>query len=127
MEQERDRKCDLVNKENVPLEELSSSEACLADYFKQKTAEITAAKGDPKRIFALPLISPLPDANAVDLCVAQINAANTCEGFLLVKRVFELDSEIAATSAIVTAEIEMSVLVPFTVCSPIALGCTGSC
>ncbi len=124
---ERDRKCDLVNKGNVPLEELTSSEACLADYFKQKTAELSAAKGDPKRIFARPLVSPLPDANAVDLCVAKIHAANSCEGFLLVKHVFELDSEIAATSAVVTAEIEMSVLAPFAVCSPIASGCTGSC
>ena len=52
---ERDRKCDLVNKENVPLEELSSSEACLADYFKKKIAELSAAKGDPRRIFARPL------------------------------------------------------------------------
>ena len=63
----------------------------------------------------------------MDLCVAQIHAANTCENFLSIKRVFEIDSEIAATSAIVTAEIEMSVLAPFAVCSPIASGCTGSC
>lgn len=124
---ERDRNCDLAEKDNVPLEELSSAEACLADYFKQKTAEIAAAKGDPMRIFVRPLFSPLPDANAVDLCVAQIHTANTCESFLSVKRVFEIDSEIAATSAIVTAEIEMNVLAPFAVCSPIATGCTGSC
>ncbi|QWG18007.1 hypothetical protein KMZ68_24150 [Bradyrhizobium sediminis] len=124
---ERDRTCDLADKDNVPLEELSSSEACLADYFKRKTAELAAAKGDPGRIFARPAFSPLPDANAVDLCVAQIHAANTCEGFLSVKRVIELDSEIAPASAIVTAEIEMSVLTPFAVCSPIASGCTGSC
>ena len=124
---ERDRNCDLADKDNVPLEELSSSEACLADYFKRKTAEIAAAKGDPKRVFARPQYSPLPDANAVDLCVAQIHAANSCEGFLAVKRVFELDSEIVATSATVTAEIEMGVLSPFAVCSPIASACTGAC
>jgi len=43
----RDRKCDLVGKDNVPLDELSSSEACLSDYFSEKTAEVAAAKGDP--------------------------------------------------------------------------------
>src|SRR6202023_560513 len=36
---ERDRKCGLVDKDNVPLEELSSSESCLAEYMNQKTAE----------------------------------------------------------------------------------------
>ena len=123
----RDRDCDLADKDNVPLEELSSSETCLADYFRQKSAEFAAANGDPRRAFSRPQFSPLPDANAVDLCVAQIHAANTCDNFLSVKRVFEIDSEIAPTSAIVTAEIEMSVLTPFTVCSSIASGCTGSC
>src|ERR1700682_5302320 len=34
---ERDRKCALTDKDYVPLEELSSSEACLADYITQKT------------------------------------------------------------------------------------------
>jgi uncharacterized protein YecT (DUF1311 family) len=124
---ERDRNCDLADKDNVPLEELSSSEGCLSDYFRQKTAEIAAARGDPRRVFARPQFSPLPDANAVDLCVAQIHAANTCESFLSVKRVFEIDSEIAAKDAIITAEVEMNVLTPFGVCSPIASGCTGSC
>lgn len=124
---ERDRNCDLANKDNVPLEELASSEACLADYFRQRTAAIAAARGDPRRIFARPVSSPLPNANAVDLCVAQIHAANSCEGFLSVKRIFAIDSEIAATSAMVTAEVEMSVLTPFAVCSPVASGCTGSC
>jgi uncharacterized protein YecT (DUF1311 family) len=124
---ERDRNCDLADKDNVPLEELSSSETCLADYFRQKTAEIAAAKGDPRRVFARPAFSPLPDANAVDLCVAKIHAANSCEGFLSMKRVYELDSEMTATSAVVTAEIEMRVITPFAVCSPVASGCTGSC
>src|SRR5260370_5836108 len=47
----RDRKCDLDDKDNVPLQELSSSAGCLAEYIGQKTAEITAAKGDPKQVF----------------------------------------------------------------------------
>ena len=41
---ERDRKCDLEDKDNVPLQELSSSEGCLADYFTRKIAEVVAAK-----------------------------------------------------------------------------------
>src|SRR3981081_1180844 len=48
---DRDRKCDLAGKDNVPLQELSSSEGCLTEYLDRKTAEIVAAKGDPKRIF----------------------------------------------------------------------------
>ncbi|MBW8857450.1 MAG: hypothetical protein JF604_24670, partial [Bradyrhizobium sp.] len=36
---DRDRKCNLADKDNVPLQELSSSEACLADYMSRKTAE----------------------------------------------------------------------------------------
>lgn len=124
---ERDRKCNLTGKDNVPLHELSPSEACLADYIKQKTAEIAAAKGDPKRIFGRQLFSPLPDADAVDLCVAQIHSANSCEDFVAVSRVFEIDSEVAANNALVTAEVEMKVLGPFAVCSPVASGCTGAC
>jgi uncharacterized protein YecT (DUF1311 family) len=124
---ERDRKCNLVGKENVPLSELSSSEGCLADYLSQKTAEIVAAKGDPKRVFGRHPPSPTPNADAVDLCVGQIHAANTCEDFLRVSRVFEIDSEVAEQSALVTAEIEMVVLSPFAVCSPIASSCTGTC
>jgi len=126
-ERERDRKCNLAGKENVPLSELSSSEGCLADYFGQKTAEIVAAKGDPKRAFGRHLPSPAPNADAVDLCVSQIHAANTCEDFLRVSRVFEIDSEVAEQSALVTAEVEMVVLSPFAVCSPIASSCTGTC
>ena len=82
---ERDRKCGLVDKDNVPLEELSSSEGCLAEYMSQKTAEIVAAKGDPKKVFGRHLLSPLPDADAVDLCVAQIHSANACDNFLAVQ------------------------------------------
>ena len=47
---ERDRKCAL-DKDNVPLRELSSSEGCLTNYFTQKLAEADAAKGDPKKVF----------------------------------------------------------------------------
>ena len=123
----RDRKCDLDDKDNVPLQELSSSAGCLAEYISQKTAEIIAAKGDPKRVFGGHVYSPLPDADGVDLCVAQIHSANTCHDFLRVSRVFEIDSEIAEQSALVTAEVEMIVLSPFALCSPIASSCTGMC
>ena len=40
---------------------------------------------------------------------------------------FEIDSEVAEQSALVTAEVEMVVLSPFAVCSPIASSCTGTC
>ena len=40
---------------------------------------------------------------------------------------FEIDSEIVEQSALVTAEVEMIVLSPFAVCSPIASSCTGMC
>jgi uncharacterized protein YecT (DUF1311 family) len=123
----RDRKCGLVDKDNVPLEELSPSENCLAESMKQKTAEIVAANGDPKRIFGRHLASPSPDADAVDLCVAQIHSANACEDFLSVSRVIEIDSDVDAQNAQVIAEVEMVVLSPFAACSPIASGCTGSC
>ena len=124
---ERDRKCNLVGKDNVPLEELSSSSGCLEEYMRAKTAEIAAAKGDAKKVFGRRLASPLPDADAVDLCVAQIHAANACESFLIVSRVLQLDNEVADQSALVTAEVEMVVLSPFAVCSPIASNCTGTC
>jgi uncharacterized protein YecT (DUF1311 family) len=124
---ERDRKCGLVGKDNVPLEELSSSSGCLQEYMRAKTAEIAAAKGDAKKVFGRHLASPLPDADAVDLCVAQIHAANACETFLTVSRVLQLDNEVADQSALVTAEVEMVVLSPFAVCSPIASSCTGTC
>jgi len=124
---DRDRKCGLANKDNVPLEELSPSEACLAEYLSGKTAEIAAAKGDPRKVFGRHLVSPLPDADAVDLCVARIHAANACGDFLTVNRVRQIDNEVAEQEAQVTAEVEMVVLSPFAVCSPIASGCTGTC
>src|SRR5882672_10040023 len=99
---ERDRKCDLVEKDNVPLQELSPAEPCLAEYLSRKTAEIIAAKGDPKRIFGRRQFSPLPDADAVDLCIAQIHSTNTCEDFLSVSRVFQIDAEVWAQEALVT-------------------------
>src|SRR5262249_15240231 len=55
---ERDRKCKLDGKDNVPLSELSSSEGCLADFIRGKTTEIAAARGDPKRVFGLRIASP---------------------------------------------------------------------
>jgi uncharacterized protein YecT (DUF1311 family) len=124
---ERDRKCDLENKDNVPLQELSSSEVCLADYFTRRLAEVVAAKGDPKKVFGRHQVSPVPDADAVDLCVAQIHSANACEDFLAVNRVFQIGSEVAEQNATVVAEVEMVVLSPFTACSPIASSCTGTC
>jgi hypothetical protein len=124
---ERDRRCNLVGKDNVPLQELSSSEICLAEYMARKTAEIIAAKGDPKKIFGRPQLSPLPDADAVDLCVGQIHAANACQNFLTVSRVFQIDNEVAEREALVTAEVEMLVLSPFAACSPVASNCTGAC
>jgi uncharacterized protein YecT (DUF1311 family) len=124
---ERDRKCGLSDKDNVPLDELSSSATCLADHISQKTSEIAAAKNDPRKIFARPLASPLPDADAVDLCVAQIHSVNACGNFLGVSRVFQIDNEVADQDALVTAEIEMVVLSPFALCSPVASNCTGTC
>jgi hypothetical protein len=35
-----------------------------------------------------------PDADAVDLSVAQIHSANACEGFLSVSRIIGIDSEV---------------------------------
>ena len=124
---DRDRQCGLVGKDNVPLDELSSSEGCLAEWMSTKTAEIVAAKGDPKRIFGRQLSSPLPDADAVDLCVAQIHSANACDNFVRVNRVLQIDNQVAEKSALVTAEIEMVVTSSFAVCSPIASSCTGMC
>ena len=124
---ERDRKCRLVDKDNVPLDELSSSEGCLAEYISQKTAEILAAKGDPKKVFGRHQLSPLPDADAVDLCVGQIHSANTCLNFVAVRRVSQIDNQVAEQNALVTAQIEMVVLSPFAACSPIASSCTGMC
>jgi uncharacterized protein YecT (DUF1311 family) len=124
---ERDRKCDLEGKDNVPLSELSPSEGCLSEYFSRKIAELTAAKGDPKKVFGRQLTSPAPNADAVDLCVAQIHSAGACGNFLAVNHVFQLDGNKTGDSAQVTSAIEMIVLSPFTACSPIASGCTGTC
>jgi hypothetical protein len=124
---ERDRKCDLEGKDNVPLEELSSSADCLADYMKRKTSALVAAKGDPRKVFGRQQLSPLPDADAVDLCVAQIHAANACQNFLAVTRVLQIDDEVAEREALITAEVEMIVLAPFAACSAVASSCTGTC
>jgi uncharacterized protein YecT (DUF1311 family) len=124
---ERDRKCGLVDKDNVPLDELSSSEGCLAEWMTQKSAEVAAAKGDPKKVFGRQRPSPLPDADAVDLCVAQIHSANACDDFVAVSRVFQIDDEVTEKEALVTAEVEMVVMSPFAVCSPVASTCTGTC
>ena len=123
----RDRKCNLVGKDNVPLQELEPSEPCLADYMAQKTAEIVAAKGDPKRVFGKNLSSPTVDADAVDLCVGQIHLANACGDFLRVSRVLQMDTTVSDREALVTAAVEMVVMSPFAVCSPIASSCTGTC
>jgi len=124
---DRDRRCNLAGKENVPLSELSGAEDCLADTMNQREAEIAAAKGDPKKLFGRHLPSPLPNADAVDACVAQIHATNSCGNFVRVNRVIEKGSEIADQSAQVTAEVEMIVLSPFAACSPVASSCTGTC
>ena len=124
---ERDRKCSLDNKDNVPLAELSASEACLSEYFDRRIAEVTAAKGDPKKLFGRQLPSPTPNADAVDLCVAQIHSAGSCGTFLAVNRVFQVSGKETGNSAEVVSEVEMVVVSPFTACSPIASGCTGTC
>jgi len=67
------------------------------------------------------------NADAVDLCVAQIHSANACGDFLTVSRVFQIDDEADERNALVTAEVEMIVLSPFAVCSPVASSCTGTC
>ena len=123
----RDRLCDLDDKDNVPLSELESSEPCLNDLIKQKLAEVAAAKGDPRKLFGQDMLSPSPDADAVDLCVGRIQSANTCENFLRISRVLQLDVEATDREAIVTAAVEMKVLAPFSICSPIASNCTGTC
>jgi uncharacterized protein YecT (DUF1311 family) len=123
----RDRKCDIAGKENVPLEELLPAEVCLAAYMREKTAEIVAAKGDPKSVFGWKSLSPSPDADAVDLCVAQIHFANACRNFVSVNRIVEIDRDVEERNARVLAEVEMVVLSPFSLCSPIASVCTGTC
>jgi uncharacterized protein YecT (DUF1311 family) len=122
----RDRDCDLVGKENRPIEDIAPAAPCLAEFIRNKTADLVAAKGDPKRVFGLP--APVsPNADGVDLCVAQIEAANACGNFLSVSRIVQIDSEVLDRSASVLAEIEMLVLSPFAACSPVASGCTGTC
>jgi len=124
---ERDRKCNLVGKENVPPQELGSAEDCLADYLKSKTDEIVAAKGDPKKVFGRQVAAKEPDTDAVDFCAARIHAANSCGSFLRINRVYALDSQVNDQEAQVTGEIEMVVLAPFTTCSKVASACTGTC
>ncbi|MGX1319137.1 uncharacterized protein YecT (DUF1311 family) [Bradyrhizobium sp. USDA 377] len=124
---ERDRKCNLVGKENVPLQELEPAEDCLADYLTRKTDEIRAAKGDPKKVFGRQIAAHSPDTDAVDFCAARIHAANSCGNFLRINRVYAVDSQVTDKEAQVTGEIEMVVLAPFTTCSKVASGCTGTC
>ncbi|MCP3386760.1 DUF1311 domain-containing protein [Bradyrhizobium sp. CCGUVB4N] len=124
---ERDRKCNLVGKENVPPQELGSAEDCLADFLKRKTDEIAAAKGDPKKVFGRQVAAREPDTDAVDFCAARIHAANSCGNFLRINRVYALDSQVTDQEAQVTGEIEMVVLAPFTTCSTVASTCTGTC
>jgi len=124
---ERDRKCNLVGKENVPLLELESAEDCLVDHLKRKTDEIRAARGDPKKVFGRQVAAHSPDTDAVDFCAARIHAANSCGNFLRINRVYALDSQVTEQEAQVTGEIEMAVLAPFTMCSKVASTCTGTC
>jgi uncharacterized protein YecT (DUF1311 family) len=124
---DRDRKCNLAGKDNVPVAELAPSEDCLENWLKEMTAGMTAARTDPKRVFGRHLNASRPNADAVDLCVSQIHAQNSCGDFLRVRRVYELDNQVADQGALVTAGIEMVVLSPFTACSPVASNCTGTC
>lgn len=124
---ERDRKCNLVGKENVPLQELESAEDCLADHLKRRTEQIAAAKGDPRKVFGRQVAARLPDTDAVDFCAARIHAANSCGNFLRINRVYALDSQVSDQEAQVAGEIEMVVLAPFTTCSKVATACTGTC
>ena len=124
---DRDRKCNLAGKDNVPLAELASSQDCLENWLKEMAAGMTAAKNEPKRVFGRRLAASRPNADAVDLCVSQVHAQNSCGDFLRVRRIYELDNQVADQGALVTAGIEMVVLSPFTVCSPVASNCTGTC
>ncbi len=124
---ERDRKCNLVGKENVPLQELAGAEDCLAENLNRRAAEIQAAKGDPKKVFGRQVAARLPDTDAVDFCAARIHAANTCASFLRINRVYAIDSQVTEQQAQVTGEIEMVVLSPFAACSKVASACTGTC
>ncbi|WP_346657328.1 lysozyme inhibitor LprI family protein [Bradyrhizobium monzae] len=124
---ERDRKCNLVGKENVPPQELGPAEDCLADHLKRRSDEIAAAKGDPNKVFGRQVAAKEPDTDAVDFCAARIHAANSCGNFLRINRVYALDSQVTDQEAQVTGEIEMVVLAPFTACSKVASTCTGTC
>ena len=124
---DRDRRCRLADKDNVPLTELSSLEDCLENYMKEMTAGMLAAKGDPRRVFLRHLAASRPNADAVDLCITQIHSTNSCGDFLRVRRVYEVDNQVADQSALVTAGVEMVVLSPFAACSQIASNCTGTC
>jgi uncharacterized protein YecT (DUF1311 family) len=124
---DRDRRCRLAGKDNVPLAELSSAQDCLENYLKEMTAGMRAANGDPKRVFLRELAASRPNVDAVDLCVTRIHRANACDNFLRVRRVVDSDIQVTEQSALVTAQIEMVVLAPFSVCSPVASNCTGTC
>jgi uncharacterized protein YecT (DUF1311 family) len=124
---DRDRRCRLADKDNVPLSELTSTQDCLQNYMTEMTAGMLAAKGDPRRVFLRTLAASRPDANAVDLCITRIHATNSCGDFMRVKRVNEVDNQLADQSALVTAGVEMVVLAPFAGCSPVASSCTGTC
>jgi uncharacterized protein YecT (DUF1311 family) len=125
---DRDRKCNLAGKDNVPLSEIPpASEDCLESWLKEMTAGMTAAKNDPKRVFGRHIPASRPNADAVDLCVSQIHAQNACGDFLRVRRLYEVDSQVADQGALITVGIEMVVLSPFAVCSPVASNCTGTC
>jgi uncharacterized protein YecT (DUF1311 family) len=123
----RDRKCGVAGKDNVPQDELEAAVPCLADVMRDRAAEFTAAKGDPRRVFGRQVALLRVDADAVDLCVAEIHAANGCSDFLRIRELFEITSAVSEPSAQVTTEVEMVVLSPFAVCSPIASSCTGTC
>ncbi|MCK1712830.1 MULTISPECIES: lysozyme inhibitor LprI family protein [unclassified Bradyrhizobium] len=124
---ERDRECNLVGKDNVPLQELEFAEACLADNLKRKSDDVRSAKGDPKKVFGRQVTARLPDTDAIDFCAARIHAANSCGNFLRINRVFAIDSQVTDQEAQVTGEIEMVVLAPFAACSKVASSCTGTC
>jgi hypothetical protein len=113
--------------DNLPLAELSSAQDCLENYLKEMTAGMRAAKGDPKRVFLRELAASRPNVDAVDLCVTRIHRANACDNFLRVRRVVDSDIQVTEQSALVTAQIEMVVLAPFSACSPVASNCTGTC
>jgi uncharacterized protein YecT (DUF1311 family) len=124
----RDRRCNLADKDNVPLEELPPSSENFAAVVGELSRGLSGSEDQrDRRRQGRPLPLPAPNADAVDACVAKIHAANACDNFLRVSRVFQIDNEVADQSALVTAEIEMIVLSPFAVCSPIASNCTGTC